>query len=170
MHDPSRKLPGETAFSVTIVAISLFLFWEATKISGFESLSSPGSFPIFATGVMVISSAMVALKTLRLPQSDEHGWKAIFPGFVIFMTVMMGFYALALKPVGFLPTSFLFLMVSTKVMMRASIAKSALIAGVSLILVYVVFRLIFSVLMPEGIVPEREIIAAMRAILAGGAE
>jgi len=170
MHDPSRRLPGERLFSLLLVALSLFLFYEATKISGFEGLSAPGSFPMFATGSMVITAVIVALQTFRLPESDEHGWRAILPGFVIFMAVMMIFYALALKPVGFLPTSFVFLLISTKVMMRSSLAKAALISALSLALVYVVFRLIFSVLMPEGIVPEREIIAGMRSILSGGGQ
>lgn len=170
MHDPARRLPGEGVFSLLLTGISLFLFYQATQISGFEALSAPGSFPLFSTGCMVITSALVALRTLRLPHSEAHGWQAILPGFVIFMTVLMLFYALALKPVGFLPTSFVFLLIATKVMMRTSIARAALIAALSLILVYVVFRLVFSVLMPEGIVPERELISAMRRLLSGGAE
>lgn len=168
MHDPARRLPGEGLFSLLLLGLSLFLFYQATQISGFEALSAPGSFPIFATGCMVITAALVALRTLRLPQSDAHGWRAILPGFVVFMAVMMLFYALALKPVGFLPTSFVFLLIATKVMMRCTFSRAALVSAVALSLVYVVFRLVFSVLMPEGIVPERELISALRRLLAGG--
>ncbi|SOC02706.1 tripartite tricarboxylate transporter TctB family protein [Rhodobacter maris] len=168
MHDPSRRLPGERLFSVLMVAASLFLFHTATGISGFAGLAEPGSFPIFVTGVMAITSVVIALRTFRLPHSLEHGWRAIFPGFVILTAILMGFYALALKPVGFLPTSFLFLTLSTWAMMRCALWRAAGFAALSLILVYVVFRLVFSVLMPEGLVPEREILAYIAALFSGG--
>ena len=167
MHDPSRRLPGERLFSALMVAVSLFLFYTATEISGFSGLAEPGSFPMFTTGVMVVTSVIVAFKTLRLPHSTEHGWKAIFPGFVIFATLLMLFYALALKPVGFLPTSFLFLTIATRVMMRGTLLHAAALSALSLTLVYVVFRVVFSVLMPEGIVPEREILAYLGSIFGG---
>ncbi|MBZ4021347.1 hypothetical protein CKO11_02580 [Rhodobacter sp. TJ_12] len=168
MHDPSRRLPGERLFSVLMVAVSLFLFHTATKISGFSGLAEPGSFPMFATGMMVITSVIITLKTFRLPHSDAHGWKAVFPGFVIFTAILMGFYALALKPVGFLPTSFVFLTISTWVMSRGSLLHALAVSALSLVLVYVVFRIVFSVLMPEGVVPEREIIAYISSIFAAG--
>ena len=166
MHDPNYRLPGEQIFALFLAAISLFLFYTAYQISEFEALSAPGSFPMFATGVMAITALLIALKSIRLPASEAHGWRAIVPGFVVFMIVMMVFYALALKPIGFLPTSFVFLTVSTRVMQRGTVARAALISALSLALVYVVFRLIFSVLMPEGIVPEREIIAALGKLIA----
>ena len=37
-------------------------------------------------------------------------------------------------------------------------------------MIYIVFRLVFTVLLPEGIVPEREILAFFRNLMAGGAE
>lgn len=168
MHNPNRRLPGEGLFSLLLTGFSLYLFYQATLISGFEGLSEPGSFPMFATGLMALTALLISLKTLRLPATDEHGWRAILPGFVVFMTVLMVFYAFALKPVGFLPTSFVFLMISTKVMMRIPVWRAAILSVLLLALVYVVFRLVFSVLMPEGIVPEREILAYLRAALGGG--
>lgn len=169
MHDPSRRLPGERAFALLLVALSLFLFITATRIDGaFDALSSPGAFPIFATGTMLVTAVIVAWRSFALPASDEHGWRAVFPGFVIFMAVMMLFYALALRPVGFLPTSFVFLAISTRVMMRCSWGKALGLSALSLILVYVVFRLVFTVLMPEGIVPERTILAWLSGLFGGG--
>ncbi|PTV96648.1 tripartite tricarboxylate transporter TctB family protein [Rhodobacter aestuarii] len=168
MHDPNRRLPGERIFSVLMVAVSLFLFYTATQISGLSGLAEPGSFPMFATGMMVITSTIITFKTLRLPHSDVHGWKSVFPGLVILTIILMGFYALALQPVGFLPTSFVFLTIANWVMARGNPLRAALTSALSLVLVYVVFRLVFSVLMPEGIVPEREILAYIGSILNGG--
>ena len=167
MHDPQKRLPGEAGFSVLLALGSLFLFYNAYKISGFEALSAPGTFPMFATGVMAVSAIAVALKTLKLPHSQEYGWAAIFPGFVIFMALMMVFYAFALSPLGFLPTSFVFLTVSTKIMLRSGWLRAAGLSALSLGLVYVVFRLVFAVLMPEGVVPEREIIAFVSGLFMG---
>lgn len=170
MHNPARRLPGEGLFSLLLLTVSLFLFYTATQISGLEGLSAPGTFPMFATAMMSITAALITWRTLRLPLTDEHGWRAVLPGFVIFMTILMGFYAFALKPVGFLPTSFVFLTISTRIMTRGSLAHAMLVSALSLAVVYVVFRLIFTVLMPEGILPEREIIAYVSGIFAGGGE
>ncbi len=169
MHDPGRRLPGEGLFSALLAVASLYLFYVATQISGFSGLSEPGSFPIFVTSVMVLTSVAITFRTLRLPAGADHGWRAIVPGFVVFTVLMMVFYAFALKPLGFLPTSFLFLTVSTRVMLRSGLLRAAAVSALSLVIVYVVFRLIFTVLMPEGVVPEREILAYLRDIFAGGA-
>lgn len=168
MHDPSRRLPGERLFSVLMVAASLFLFHAATAISGFSGLAEPGSFPIFVTAVMVVTSVIIAARTFRLPPSLAHGWKAVFPGFVVFITVLMGFYALALAPVGFLPTSLVFLTLAVWGMMRCPPWQALAVSALVLVLVYVVFRLVFAVMMPEGLVPEREILAYLGAIFGPG--
>lgn len=169
MHDPDRRLPGEGLFALAMTAASLFLFHTATQISGFRGLSQPGSFPMFTTAVMVVTSSMVAFRTLRLPASPGQGWRTVLPGVVSFTGLMMLFYALALKPVGFLPTSFVFLTVLTRVLMGGSLFRAAALSALSLTLVYVIFRVVFSVLMPEGIVPEGEMLAYIRAIFAKGA-
>ena len=84
------------------------------------------------------------------------------------IALMLLVYAFALKSVGFLPTSAAFLILAIRYLGHWSWGASIGIGLVSLIGIYLVFRIVFSVLMPAGIVPEGEILAAIRAALSGG--
>lgn len=170
MHDKNSKLPGEAAFTLLLAGVSIGLMLKAYGISGFEALSAPGSFPLAVTGLMVVTALAIAWRTLRQPKSPVIlSLREIVPGSVIFMTLMVAAYAVALRPLGFLPTSFLFLVVSIRVLFRARMVFSLWVSALALALIYIVFRLIFSVLMPEGIVPEREIHAFLGNLFTGGA-
>ena len=69
-------------------------------------------------------------------------------------------YALLLSPLGFLPASFLFLFAGMRLLYpRGGWLRSGIIALGALIVIYVIFRLVFQVILPEGIVPEREILS-----------
>ena len=168
MHDKSRRLPGERLFAATLFALSLWLVTQAFGISGFEALSAPGSFPLAVTAIMALTSGAILWRTLRLPAAGGlRDWREVLPLRVVGMVAMVALYAVALKPVGFIPTSFVFLAASIWLLGRRSPAYSLGIAALSVVGIYVVFRLIFSVLMPEGVVPEREIIAWVQGLFAG---
>lgn len=171
MHDKNSRLPGEGLFTVLLAIVSAVLMYKAYEISGFEALSAPGTFPMAVAAVMLVTSVLIALRTVRLPRSTVVTRAAeVLPWRVVFMTVMIGLYAVAVQPLGFLPTSFIFMFVTIQVLRGGNVLWNAFVSAVMLLLVYGVFRLIFSVLMPEGIVPEREIIARVRGLFTGGAE
>ena len=168
MHDKTRRLPGETAFSLALVVLSLWLTTVAFKISGFEALSAPGTFPLAVTAVMVITSGLIFWRTARLPAAGHiRDWREILPLRVVGMALMIGLYAVALQPLGFLPTSFVFLAISIWLLGRTSTFYALGISVLSVAGIYIVFRLIFTVLMPEGVVPEREIIAWVQNLFSG---
>ncbi len=165
--DMTRK-PGEVFFALFLSLVSLGAVWKAYGIAGFEALSSPGAFPMTVSAIMVISSLIIAVKTLRAkPAQDTSFFKDILPPAAAMMTVFILLYAIALKPLGFLPTSQLFLFVSVLVLSRRGVWFSAWVSVLCLATVYVIFRLVFSVLMPEGVVPEREIIAFFANLFGG---
>lgn len=169
MQDKNSRLPGEGLFAILMVVVSLIAVWKAYGISGFDSLSAPGTFPMAVGVVMLIAALSVTFRTLRLPKSVlVTGLAPILPLRVLFVIVMVVLYALAVKPLGFLPTSLLFLLVSMQVLQGGNLLRNAGISLLCVIVVYAVFRLVFSVLMPEGIVPEREIISWGRTLFTGG--
>jgi putative tricarboxylic transport membrane protein len=169
MNSARVRRPGEAAFAVILAIFSAFLLWTAYNISGFEALSSPGALPMAAAGTMFVCAAMIAVQTLRSKAAtDESLTRDIVPMPIILTIVMVGAYALLLQPLGFLPTSFLFVTILIRVLGRQSLAFCAAVSAVSILLIYLVFRIIFNVIMPEGIVPEREILAAIGRLFAGG--
>lgn len=156
---PTRR-PGELAFNLFLFLASLFLFWSAYGISGFEALSSPGVVPMATTFVMIYSSGTILWEVLRKkPDPNETLAGNIIPMPIIVTIVMVALYAVALQPLGFIPTSILFLLVMIRYLSGRGWGFCLGVSVGTVALIYLVFRLIFAVLMPQGIVPEGEIIA-----------
>ncbi|QYK41465.1 MAG: tripartite tricarboxylate transporter TctB family protein [Paracoccaceae bacterium] len=163
------RRPGELAFNAAVFAVSLFLFHTAYKISGFEALSAPGTVPMATTGLMVITAGIVLIESLRKSGvTGERIERDILPLPVIATILLIAAYALLLKPLGFLPTSFLFLAAMIRMLSGRGLVWTFGISAFCVILVWVVFRLVFSVLMPAGIVPEAEFLAFVRNLASGG--
>jgi hypothetical protein len=176
MEEQRRKRPGETTFNIIMLLLSIILVWQAYEIAGFSSVSSPGAFPMAAAAVMVIAAFIVVIGDLRKPREPrgtlaERGQSfstqitptavSVFAGFVIG-------YATVLDILGFLPASFLFLLAAIHFLHRGSLGFSFGVSLLSLFVIYAVFRLIFQVVLPEGIVPEREIMAWIEQLFSSG--
>ena len=175
MAEPRRKRPGETTFGVLLLLAGLAIAWQAYGISGFSALSSPGAFPMAAAAAMVAAGLIVVIADLRKPRetggSQLPGARAVValvapPPVVLFTGLVIGF-ALLLDPLGFLPASSLFLLLAIWSLHRRSIWFSLAVSLGALVAVYVVFRLIFTVILPEGVLPEREILAWLERLIGG---
>ncbi|MBL4916588.1 tripartite tricarboxylate transporter TctB family protein [Szabonella alba] len=164
---PATRRPGEALFALLLLGGSLALLHEAYGISGFSKLSSPGTVPMATTAVMVICMVIVTLRTLRLPKTaDQTVSRDILPLRVLIFAVMLVLYGLLLRPLGFIPTTALFLIAGIRILGRGwgfAIGTGLL----ALLAIWVIFRIVFTVLMPAGVMPEAEIIQFFRALIAG---
>ena len=164
----SRRRPGELAFSTFLTFASLYLLYDAYGISGFEALSAPGAIPMATTLVMAVSAGLIALRTARLPKVEtETVAKDILPVTVIVFVIFLALFGLALTPVGFLPTAAVFLIASIKMLSRRGWGYTLAVAGLALVVIWIVFRVVFTVLLPSGIVPEAEFIQMFRNFFSG---
>ncbi|WP_323772408.1 tripartite tricarboxylate transporter TctB family protein [Antarctobacter sp.] len=169
--EPDKRRPGELGFAVVLLAASLFLLWEAYGIAGFDKLSSAGAIPMAATLAMVVSALLVALRTGKLPlDRAETLMQDILPVRVILFVALLVGYGLLLRPLGFLPTSALFLIVAIKLLAHRGWVWTVTVALLSLLVIWLIFRIVFSVLMPAGIVPEAEVVQYFRTWVSGGAK
>jgi len=96
--------------------------------------------------------------------------KDILPLTVVMFALFLVAFGVLLKPLGFLPTSALFLIAAIKILGKRSWGWTVGIAVFSLVVVWLIFRIVFTVLMPAGIVPEAELIQFFRNVFAGGAQ
>ncbi|MFN7050673.1 MAG: tripartite tricarboxylate transporter TctB family protein [Gemmobacter sp.] len=166
-NEPRR--PGELAFNIALFLASLFLLYSAYSISGFEALSAPGAVPMATTAVMVITAGLTLRQTLRKPAlTAEKLSRDIIPMPVIVTIAAVVLYALLLAPLGFLPTSVLFLFGLIWYLSARGPVFSIVVSLVTVAVIYLIFRLIFTVLMPPGIVPEGEMIAWLRGLFSAG--
>lgn len=168
MQTKQPRRPGELIFNLAMVLGSLFLLWSAYGISGFEALSAPGAIPMVATATMAICGLLILRETLgKSAVTAERIERDILPLPVIVTIVLIAAYALLLKPLGFLPTSFLFLAVLIRYLAKCSVMRAVLLSLAIVAVIYLLFRIVFTVLMPPGIVPEGEVIAWVKALFAG---
>ncbi|MBU2959998.1 tripartite tricarboxylate transporter TctB family protein [Citreicella sp. C3M06] len=164
----NQRRPGELIFGAVLVIASLVLLWEAYGISGFDQLSAPGSVPMATTGVMAISAIVIFFRDLRRSRvANETLSRDILPGKVIVVALLLIGFGIALKPVGFLPTSAVFLIATVRMLGRRGWVWTLSVSLGTLLLVWFVFRIVFTVLIPAGIVPEAEIIQAFRNLFEG---
>ncbi|WP_290701052.1 tripartite tricarboxylate transporter TctB family protein [Amphritea sp.] len=162
------KKPGETLFGFLVLTFSLFLFWQSYEISGFTALSSPGAFPLAASGIMVFASCINLLKDIRRPAEVggfEVFWSKVLPPIVSIMIAIIFTFGIILDTLGFIISALLFLIISIQFLHQKGLVRSVLLSLLSLIVIYIVFRLVFSVILPEGIIPEREIMAWIGSLL-----
>ena len=165
-----QRRPGELGFAIFLTLASLFLLYSAYGISGFKALSSPGSVPMATTLVMVVSAVIVALRTSRLSRvAHETLSKDILPIMVILFIGFLIIFGLLLKPLGFVLTAALFLIVAIKVLARKGWGYTLTVALGSLVVIWIVFRVVSTVLLPAGILPEAEFIQFFRNLMSGGA-
>lgn len=167
----NTRRPGEIAFGVVLLIFSLIMLWQAYAIAGFSSLSSAGAFPMAMASIMAVTAAISLLRSLRLP--SPSGGMQLFvkeilpPAVVVFSLLILG-YSLLLQPLGFVLASFVFLLVSSWFLQAGQFKRALLLSVLSIVSVYIVFRLIFQVVLPEGVIPERSIMAAIGALFSGG--
>ncbi len=165
-----KRRPGELGFALILTATSLYLLYSAYGISGFTALSGPGAVPMATTLVMVVTAGIVALRTGRLPRvPTETLSRDILPPMVILFIGLLIVFGLLLKPLGFVPTAALFLTLAIKVLARRGWGYTLAVALGSLIVIWIVFRVVFTVLLPAGILPEAEFIQFFRGLFSGGA-
>ena len=167
----TERRPGELAFAAFLLLASLGLLWSAYGISGFQALSAPGTVPMATTAVMVVTALIVTLRTARLPRiTGETFSRDILPPVVLVFAALLVAFGVALKPLGFLPTAALFLIGSIKILSRRSWPWVLVVSLGALVLIWLIFRIVFTVLMPAGIVPEAELIQLFRNLFSGAAE
>ncbi|AJE44870.1 tripartite tricarboxylate transporter TctB family protein [Celeribacter indicus] len=167
---PDKRRPGELTFTVLLVVFSGALLWNAYGISGFEALSGAGSVPMATAAVMLVSALVVLWQTAKRARTeDETVMQDITPPLVIIFALFLVAYGILLRPLGFLPTSALFLIASIKLLSKRGWGFTLAVSLGSLILIYLVFRIVFTVLMPAGIVPEAEMLQLFRNLFSGGA-
>ena len=146
--------PGELVFALLIVVFSVAALWQSYSISGFSGKTTPGVFPMIASGVMVISGVVVLMSATQLPAPPEGA-----PGFLAEILtqrhmVVIGLvlaYVLLMPLIGFVASSAVFLFCSFQFLWRKNPLLMLALTGVTLVIIYVVFREVFQVVLPQGI-------------------
>jgi putative tricarboxylic transport membrane protein len=152
-----RKLrAGENVFGWLMMALSLFVLVQAFLISGFSSISSAGTFPMVASTVMVVAVISILLNNRKLKKPETDGFKnelrlaakQVLPRvYLVYMIIVIG-YIILIKPLHFLPSSFVFLLLSMIYLKGSNALKSLIISTITLGCIYIMFQYFFRVVLP----------------------
>jgi putative tricarboxylic transport membrane protein len=153
-----RRQPGETVFGYVLLLLGLFVMAEGYRIDGLHSPSSAGVFPALAGLVMTVSALAIIRRNHRMPPAhipEGSGAAREFlrrttPADVAVMAALIVAYMVALEPVGFLGASFVFLFLSLLYLHRGRLLTTLLVSAGSLAAIWVVFRVLFTVVLPTG--------------------
>lgn len=152
------RLPGETVFSVLMLMLSAFLLWAAVDISGLESYTSAGSYPMAAAATMLVCSLVVVAQTARAraepTEPGESPWRAfvrrIAPPVIVSTSLAIAAYMLTLEWLGFVVASYAFLAVTMRLLGSARWGLNLLVSALVLGAIHLVFQTVFSVVLPAG--------------------
>lgn len=152
-----RKLEsGEGVFTWVLLIFAVVVLVMAYQISGFSSVSSPGSFPMVAAVIMVSSLVALIVENRKATKPDVTGFvdelrkarQEVFqPTFLIYVAIIL-LYMILLQPFHFLPSSFLFLLGSIVFLKGSTPVKALIISVLLLLCIYAIFHYLFRVVLP----------------------
>jgi hypothetical protein len=152
MGDQSTQRPGERIFLWCLVALSAGILVVALRIPR-EHLSASGAFPT-AVACILLGAAIRILWRNRaqyaaLTVRDEFSRVREFalPMNVIGYALILLLYILTTAPVGFLPSSFGFLVVSFLFLKGARPVRAVIVAAATLGGIYLLFQTLFKVIL-----------------------
>lgn len=155
------NLSSEQVFNFLLLAFSCYFLNQAFHITEDSSLGSSASIPIMAFSVMVVASAITLVKSLF----GEVARPEKIPKAIFLVLLMILLYSLFIEQIGFLISSLVFIGVLVFFIHGARLITSFSIALLVVLATYLIFRIVFTVLLPEGVVPEREILFFLKESL-----
>ena len=159
MDASRRRVPGELVFAVAMLLFGVTALWLAWRIAGLSSWSSPGVMPMIAAAAMSGSGLVILRNTLRMKRPEiapgntlsRQFFHQITPLPIVLFTALIVVYMLALEPLGFVLSSFAFLVASMFALGSRRILFTVVVSAVSLAAIYFIFQTAFAVVLPEGI-------------------
>lgn len=157
MNKTDKMLVGERTCCALLLVFSLAIFYLAYQISGFSSANSPGAFPLGVALVMLLSAIKITFEMLGKAKPDCDGWldafqqfrRQHFPKAVLIFGLLAVVYLAAIHWASFYVSTFFFLVLSIVYLRGGSrVLNAVVIAGVLLLLIYLLFSLAFSVYLP----------------------
>ena len=151
--------PGEKGFAVFLLMFGLFFTWQSWKLyQNAPGASSCGSVPLFCSAIITILSLVVIVVDRKKPSENsgkpvgeivKTAMSYLLPKDVLVMVGLVVIYCITLyMGLGFLIVTPVFLWVSMVYLSRGNYAKNLLWTALCMLFIYLVFKVLFSVVLP----------------------
>ncbi|MGL4767520.1 MAG: tripartite tricarboxylate transporter TctB family protein [Formosimonas sp.] len=128
--------------SLCFLFIGIFFFSASMRLAGnvIGGTVTPATFPQAFGGLLIFLSVLLMFETFKkqAKQSEEREERTYYRRFFIILLAMVVYIAL-IEPLGFVMSTFLFLLVAFQAMSRGEWLKTVLIAGGFSLVIYFVF-------------------------------
>lgn len=135
------------ASATMVVAATCILLQSLRSLPGGDFKSKAG---LSTAGQSKAGQAMAGLSTAGQSAAGGGFFQAVLPPRLLIMVALITAYVIAMPVFGFLLASAAFLFVSFSYLWRKSLLVSVLLTVGSLASVYLVFRKLFQVVLPDG--------------------
>lgn len=148
---------SEIPLGIVLVLFSLTALHQSYGIAGFQSISSPGAVPMFAAVIMLLASLVILVKSL-IHEGAERTHQArhlplpgsVLPFRLVALVGLIALYLFFMPRLGFMVSSAVFLWVAFAFLWRCGFIRASAVTGLSLAIIYLVFRTLFKVVLPQG--------------------
>lgn len=116
--------------SIVFIALGVALFFYSRTLTSSSTGSSigPQELPLFLAVALIITAVINLVAAVRAKSSKEKGEGLEYGKFLVILGLLLA-YVLLLEPLGYVISTFLFLMAAFQTMEKGGYIKSALIAA-----------------------------------------
>ena len=154
-----NMIKGEKICICVILLISLLAFGASLKLFlANPGVSTQGTFPLLTSSIMVLASLIMLGEIKYLSRSFEEGkhlgekiretFQNLFPDRMIPVILLIVIYAVALSRVGFMISTFLFLLCMMMLLKAGTWIRSAMISAGIVAGIMIIFQFAFHVVLP----------------------
>lgn len=142
-----RSVVQDRVLAIVLVVATSFFWFEASDIMAAEARM----FPLMILSGLYVLSALLALRTFRLPA--EHRGEALFSAPLAFLSFvgMSAVYVASVGIVGFFTATAMYMPIVAWLLGLRRIVHSIVVTAVFLIATYIVFVVLFARPMPREI-------------------
>lgn len=142
-------MKGEKIFTYIMLAISVLLLIGSLFIVPFDELtvSSPGGYPVFISFACVILACLVPFG-IHPAEDDSENAKKVFDPVIVAFIIMLVLYVVGIIYIHYTVATLLFLFAGMFYLNRSSWKRAVLISYISTFMILLVFKYLFSVIMP----------------------
>ncbi|WP_257215764.1 tripartite tricarboxylate transporter TctB family protein [Fredinandcohnia onubensis] len=136
--------------SIALIAVGGFFIFEGQRIneSSFGSAIGPGVLPSALGVILILLCIRNIYETFRKKYPEQEKEKVHYKRFLI-MLVSTILYALLLEPIGYVISTFLFLLVGFQVMQKGKFVNSIIIAAAVPAVVYYMYVVVMKGTLPS---------------------
>ena len=140
-------MKGEKIFSYLLVAASLCMLIGSLLIEPMNKLTvtSPAGYPILISALCLLLAFVVSLKTENNPAAEE---RTIFDPVIVNFFVMLTLYVVGIMFIHYTLATLIFLFAAMASLSRKDWRRAILISYIGTFMILLVFKYLFSVILP----------------------